>query len=168
MQAICVKDISPNLKSCELLQDGTGTFQCKADVFLTLDSLDCLSAWAPAETHHRDPELFSGNVGVGGMDGCRPWMFHSTNTHSSQFSFYCQIFKKKRKKNVCEGNFAVLPHVFSALQRVKCPKIVQDHQQSVFIDLSIKMNKRHCVAWMYPAYANVENERKPWKCCLDL
>lgn len=44
LQAICVKDISPNLKSCELLQDGTGTFQCKADVFLTLDSLDCLSA----------------------------------------------------------------------------------------------------------------------------
>lgn len=44
LQAICVKDISPNLKSCELLRDGTGTFQCKADVFLTLDSLDCLSA----------------------------------------------------------------------------------------------------------------------------
>lgn len=42
--AICVKDISPNLKNCELLRDGTGTFQCKADVFLTLDSLDCLSA----------------------------------------------------------------------------------------------------------------------------
>lgn len=42
--AICLKDISPNLKSCELLQDGTGTFQCQADVFLTLDSLDCLSA----------------------------------------------------------------------------------------------------------------------------
>ncbi|XP_068607313.1 neuropeptide B [Brachionichthys hirsutus] len=44
MQALCVKDISPNLKSCELLRDGTGTFRCKADVFLTLDSLDCLSA----------------------------------------------------------------------------------------------------------------------------
>ncbi|KAF6739152.1 Neuropeptide B [Oryzias melastigma] len=42
--AICVKDVSPNLKTCELLADGTGTFQCKADVFLTLDSLDCLSA----------------------------------------------------------------------------------------------------------------------------
>ncbi|XP_061625884.1 neuropeptide B [Phyllopteryx taeniolatus] len=42
--AICVKNISPNLKSCELLRDGTGTFQCKADVFLTVDSLDCLSA----------------------------------------------------------------------------------------------------------------------------
>ncbi|XP_034021537.1 LOW QUALITY PROTEIN: neuropeptide B-like [Thalassophryne amazonica] len=42
--AICVRTISPNLKSCELLRDGTGTFQCKADVFLTLDSLDCLSA----------------------------------------------------------------------------------------------------------------------------
>ncbi|XP_056137044.1 neuropeptide B [Lampris incognitus] len=41
--AICVRDISPNLRSCELLRDGTGTFQCKADVFLTLDSLDCLS-----------------------------------------------------------------------------------------------------------------------------
>lgn len=47
IQAICVKDISPNLKSCELMRDGTGTFQCKADVFLTLDSLDCLSAWVP-------------------------------------------------------------------------------------------------------------------------
>ncbi|RVE75806.1 hypothetical protein OJAV_G00002210 [Oryzias javanicus] len=42
--AICVKEVSPNLKTCELLRDGTGTFQCKADVFLTLDSLDCLSA----------------------------------------------------------------------------------------------------------------------------
>ncbi|CAL8269276.1 unnamed protein product [Boreogadus saida] len=42
--AICVKDITPNLKTCELLRDGTGTFQCKAEVFLTLDSLDCLSA----------------------------------------------------------------------------------------------------------------------------
>ncbi|KAG7281932.1 hypothetical protein CRUP_002990 [Coryphaenoides rupestris] len=42
--AICVKDVSPNLKTCELLRDGTGTFQCKADVFLSLDSLDCLSA----------------------------------------------------------------------------------------------------------------------------
>ncbi|KAM9769431.1 neuropeptide B [Menidia menidia] len=42
--AICVKDVSPNLKSCELLRDGSGTFQCKADVFLSLDSLDCLSA----------------------------------------------------------------------------------------------------------------------------
>ncbi|XP_041642046.1 neuropeptide B [Cheilinus undulatus] len=42
--AICVRDISPNLKSCELLRDGTGTFKCQADVYLTLDSLDCLSA----------------------------------------------------------------------------------------------------------------------------
>ncbi|XP_067115770.1 neuropeptide B [Osmerus mordax] len=42
--AICVKDISPNLKSCELLRDGTGTFRCSAEVFLTLDSLDCLAA----------------------------------------------------------------------------------------------------------------------------
>ncbi|XP_043856116.1 neuropeptide B [Dromiciops gliroides] len=41
--AVCVKDIAPNLQSCELLPDGLGTFQCKADVFLSLDSADCLS-----------------------------------------------------------------------------------------------------------------------------
>uniref|UniRef100_UPI00398F5D20 neuropeptide B n=1 Tax=Pristiophorus japonicus TaxID=55135 RepID=UPI00398F5D20 len=39
--AVCVKDISPNLQSCELLQDGLNTFQCKADVYLSLDSQDC-------------------------------------------------------------------------------------------------------------------------------
>ncbi|KAG5853526.1 neuropeptide B [Anguilla anguilla] len=42
--AICVKDISPNLQSCELVQDGSSTFQCKADVLLSLDSQDCASA----------------------------------------------------------------------------------------------------------------------------
>ncbi|XP_043925576.1 neuropeptide B [Protopterus annectens] len=39
--AVCVRDISPNLQSCELLQDGLNTFQCKADVYLSLDSSDC-------------------------------------------------------------------------------------------------------------------------------
>ncbi|XP_009294384.1 neuropeptide B isoform X1 [Danio rerio] len=43
-QAICVKDISPNLQSCELLQDGSSSFRCKADVFLSLDSLDCFTS----------------------------------------------------------------------------------------------------------------------------
>ncbi|NP_001120841.1 neuropeptide B precursor [Danio rerio] len=42
--AICVKDISPNLQSCELLQDGSSSFRCKADVFLSLDSLDCFTS----------------------------------------------------------------------------------------------------------------------------
>uniref|UniRef100_A0A4W4FQL2 Neuropeptide B n=1 Tax=Electrophorus electricus TaxID=8005 RepID=A0A4W4FQL2_ELEEL len=42
--AICVKDVSPNLQSCELIQDGSSTFRCKADVLLSLDSLDCLVA----------------------------------------------------------------------------------------------------------------------------
>ncbi|KTG36417.1 hypothetical protein cypCar_00008817 [Cyprinus carpio] len=42
--AICVKDISPNLQSCELVQDGSSTFRCKAEVFLSLDSLDCFSS----------------------------------------------------------------------------------------------------------------------------
>ncbi|KAJ8001553.1 hypothetical protein DPEC_G00170680 [Dallia pectoralis] len=47
--AICVKEISPLLKSCELLRDGTSrdgtsTFQCKADVLLSLDTQDCMTA----------------------------------------------------------------------------------------------------------------------------
>ncbi|XP_053552225.1 neuropeptide B [Bombina bombina] len=41
--AICVKDISPNLHSCELLPDTSSTFQCKAEIFLSLDTSDCLS-----------------------------------------------------------------------------------------------------------------------------
>ncbi|KAJ1128746.1 hypothetical protein NDU88_007121 [Pleurodeles waltl] len=42
--AVCVKDVAPNLQSCELLQDASNTFQCKAEVFLSLDSSDCVSA----------------------------------------------------------------------------------------------------------------------------
>ncbi|XP_048411324.1 neuropeptide B [Stegostoma tigrinum] len=42
--AVCLKDISPNLQSCELIQDGLNTFQCKADVYLSLDSQDCMNA----------------------------------------------------------------------------------------------------------------------------
>ncbi|XP_062845464.1 neuropeptide B [Trichomycterus rosablanca] len=42
--AICIKDISPNLQSCEPMQDGWNTFRCRADVLIALDSLDCLSA----------------------------------------------------------------------------------------------------------------------------
>ncbi|KAB5526195.1 hypothetical protein PHYPO_G00148910 [Pangasianodon hypophthalmus] len=42
--AICIKDISPNLQSCEPMQDGWNTFRCRAEVLLALDSLDCLVA----------------------------------------------------------------------------------------------------------------------------
>ncbi|XP_037332308.2 neuropeptide B-like [Pungitius pungitius] len=38
---VCIKDISPNLQSCEVLQENKGSFKCTADVFLTLDSTDC-------------------------------------------------------------------------------------------------------------------------------
>ncbi|KAL0993467.1 hypothetical protein UPYG_G00108380 [Umbra pygmaea] len=39
---VCIKDITPNLQSCELVvHDGASMFQCKADVFVSLDSLDC-------------------------------------------------------------------------------------------------------------------------------
>ncbi|XP_037649515.1 neuropeptide B-like [Sebastes umbrosus] len=38
---VCIKDITPNLQSCELFQEIQGSFKCKADVFLTLDSADC-------------------------------------------------------------------------------------------------------------------------------
>ncbi|XP_054464051.1 neuropeptide B-like [Anoplopoma fimbria] len=38
---VCIKDITPNLQSCELFQGIKGLFKCKAEVFLTLDSADC-------------------------------------------------------------------------------------------------------------------------------
>ncbi|KAM4692652.1 neuropeptide B [Rhinophrynus dorsalis] len=41
--ALCVKDVSPNLHSCELLPDTTSTFQCKAQIYLSLDTSDCLA-----------------------------------------------------------------------------------------------------------------------------
>ncbi|KAM4664773.1 neuropeptide B [Discoglossus pictus] len=41
--AVCVKDVSPNLHSCELLPDTSSTFQCKAEIYLSLDTSDCLS-----------------------------------------------------------------------------------------------------------------------------
>uniref|UniRef100_A0A8C0KA67 Neuropeptide B n=1 Tax=Canis lupus dingo TaxID=286419 RepID=A0A8C0KA67_CANLU len=43
-QAACVKEVSPNLRSCERLPDGRATFQCRADVFLSLRAADCRSA----------------------------------------------------------------------------------------------------------------------------
>ncbi|XP_029454931.1 neuropeptide B [Rhinatrema bivittatum] len=39
--AVCVTDISPSLQSCQLLPDGTNTFQCTAHVYLSLDASDC-------------------------------------------------------------------------------------------------------------------------------
>ncbi|KAI5934027.1 neuropeptide B [Manis javanica] len=41
--AVCVKEVSPNLQSCEQLPDGRATFQCKANVFLSLRAADCRS-----------------------------------------------------------------------------------------------------------------------------
>ncbi|XP_054891914.1 neuropeptide B-like [Poeciliopsis prolifica] len=38
---LCIKDITPNLQSCELFQETKGSLKCKADVFLSLDSSDC-------------------------------------------------------------------------------------------------------------------------------
>ncbi|XP_069558814.1 neuropeptide B-like [Brachyistius frenatus] len=38
---VCIKDITPNLQSCEIFQEIKGSFKCKADVFLSLDSSDC-------------------------------------------------------------------------------------------------------------------------------
>nr|XP_046270203.1 neuropeptide B-like [Scatophagus argus] len=38
---VCIKDITPNLQSCELFQELKASFKCKADVFLSLDSSDC-------------------------------------------------------------------------------------------------------------------------------
>ncbi|KAM7386927.1 hypothetical protein PAMA_009515 [Pampus argenteus] len=38
---VCIKDITPNLQSCELLQETKGSFRCKADIFLSLEPSDC-------------------------------------------------------------------------------------------------------------------------------
>ncbi|XP_036004628.1 neuropeptide B-like [Fundulus heteroclitus] len=38
---LCIKDITPNLQSCELFQEIKGSLKCKAEVFLSLDSSDC-------------------------------------------------------------------------------------------------------------------------------
>ncbi|KAM8825362.1 neuropeptide B-like isoform 1-T1 [Synchiropus picturatus] len=40
---LCIKDISPNLQTCQLLQELDASFKCKADVFLTLDSTGCVA-----------------------------------------------------------------------------------------------------------------------------
>ncbi|XP_076853521.1 neuropeptide B-like [Brachyhypopomus gauderio] len=40
---VCVKDISPNLQSCEPEHDATPTFRCEAAVVIALDSRDCLN-----------------------------------------------------------------------------------------------------------------------------
>ncbi|XP_013885769.1 neuropeptide B [Austrofundulus limnaeus] len=38
---LCIKDITPNLQSCELFQEVKGSLKCKADIILSLDSSDC-------------------------------------------------------------------------------------------------------------------------------
>ncbi|XP_032768805.1 neuropeptide B isoform X3 [Rattus rattus] len=43
-QALCVKDVTPNLQSCQRQLNSRGTFQCKADVFLSLHKAECQSA----------------------------------------------------------------------------------------------------------------------------
>lgn len=57
-QPVCIKDITPNLQSCELLQEMKGSFKCKADVFLSLDSSDCAADWAVKEKTELDDEAF--------------------------------------------------------------------------------------------------------------
>ncbi|XP_062387529.1 neuropeptide B-like [Sardina pilchardus] len=39
--AICVKDVSPNIQSCEPVQDGTAMFQCKGELLISLDTREC-------------------------------------------------------------------------------------------------------------------------------
>ncbi|XP_074870739.1 neuropeptide B [Carettochelys insculpta] len=39
--AVCVKDVSHELQSCQLLPGAPSTIQCKADVTVSLDPLDC-------------------------------------------------------------------------------------------------------------------------------
>uniref|UniRef100_A0A8C6WMG7 Neuropeptide B n=1 Tax=Neogobius melanostomus TaxID=47308 RepID=A0A8C6WMG7_9GOBI len=39
---VCIKEITPILQSCELFQGLKGSFKCTAEVFLSLDSADCV------------------------------------------------------------------------------------------------------------------------------
>ncbi|XP_039082204.1 neuropeptide B [Hyaena hyaena] len=41
---LCVKDVTPNLQTCQRLPDGRATFQCRADVSVSLRAADCRSA----------------------------------------------------------------------------------------------------------------------------
>ncbi|XP_041853742.1 neuropeptide B-like [Melanotaenia boesemani] len=38
---VCIKDVTPNLQSCEFFQEIKGSLKCKADIFLSFDSSDC-------------------------------------------------------------------------------------------------------------------------------
>ncbi|XP_016019337.1 neuropeptide B [Rousettus aegyptiacus] len=40
---VCIRHVTPHLHSCERLPDGRATFQCKADVSLSLRAAGCRS-----------------------------------------------------------------------------------------------------------------------------
>uniref|UniRef100_A0A8C2VR84 Neuropeptide B n=1 Tax=Chinchilla lanigera TaxID=34839 RepID=A0A8C2VR84_CHILA len=42
--AMCIQDVAPHLQNCEQLRDDRGTFQCTANVFLSLSTADCRRA----------------------------------------------------------------------------------------------------------------------------
>uniref|UniRef100_G1KXX9 Neuropeptide B n=1 Tax=Anolis carolinensis TaxID=28377 RepID=G1KXX9_ANOCA len=41
LQAVCVKEVSPELRSCQLLPGLPSVVQCQADVTVSLDPADC-------------------------------------------------------------------------------------------------------------------------------
>ncbi|XP_062979280.1 neuropeptide B [Elgaria multicarinata webbii] len=41
--AVCVKEVAPELQSCQLLPGVPSIIQCKADVTVSLDPTDCIS-----------------------------------------------------------------------------------------------------------------------------
>lgn len=57
-QPVCIKDITPNLQSCEIFQEIKGSFKCKADIFLSLDPSDCAGDWAAKPTAGLDDEVY--------------------------------------------------------------------------------------------------------------
>ncbi|NXE83419.1 NPB protein, partial [Cochlearius cochlearius] len=42
--ALCVTDVAPELRSCRLLPGAPGALQCKADVTMSLDPVQCADA----------------------------------------------------------------------------------------------------------------------------
>ncbi|KAG7267506.1 hypothetical protein CRUP_008267 [Coryphaenoides rupestris] len=67
-EPICITEVKPNLQDCELTEKVQGNLRCKAEVSISLDSLDCLGGdWRPDRGAHlqrafpasEGPDLYS-------------------------------------------------------------------------------------------------------------
>lgn len=78
------------------------------------------------------------------------------------FSFTVGYLKKEKKKYEWWQFCHVTPRVPCSIlhNTLNVQKLCRLSRKCFY--LSIKMNKRHCVDWMYTEYSNVGNERQSW------